>query len=125
MMIDESARMIRNVIVYCAHSYFFFFFFFFISCDKCEPPFFVYLSKEKLMMQRPRKLPFISRSFLQASKESGGGGAVEGVAVLLSALSIFHECKRDTNMSYLQRWFVAVLSVLFFFSVQFLLSVTF
>jgi hypothetical protein len=30
----------------------FFFFFFFISCDKCDPPFFVYLSKDKLMMQR-------------------------------------------------------------------------
>jgi hypothetical protein len=109
--------MIRNVSVHRAHS----FFFFFISRDKCDPPFFVYLSKEKLMMQRQRMLPFISRSFLQATEGSDGGGAVEGVAVLLSALSIFHECKRDTNMSYLQRWFLAVLNVLsVLFSVQFL-----
>jgi hypothetical protein len=69
--------MIRDASLLCVLSLSFSFL---ISCDKCDPPFFVYLSKEKLMMQRQTMLPFISGSFLQATKESGGGGTVERVA---------------------------------------------
>jgi hypothetical protein len=64
------------------------FLFFLISCDKCDPPFFVYLSKEKLMMQRQRMLPFISGSFLQATKESGAERGRECL-VLLSPYQFF------------------------------------
>jgi hypothetical protein len=93
-------------------------------CDKCDSPFFVYLSKEKLMMQRQKMFPFIFWSFLQATKENWWRRLQE----LPSALSIFHECKKDTNMAYLQRWFLALFSIFFSFlllSVPFFSPITF
>jgi len=63
------------------------------------------------MMQRHKMFPFIFGSFLQASKENWWRMLQE----LPSALSIFHECKKDTDMAYLQRWFLALFSLFFFF----------
>lgn len=71
MMINDSLWIICDVNVQCTRS--FFFLFFFIFCDKCDSPFFVYLSKEKLMMQRQKMFPFVFWSFLQATKEKWRG----------------------------------------------------
>jgi hypothetical protein len=39
---------------------------------------------------------------------------------LASALSIFHDCKKDTDTAYLQRWFLALFSLFFSFTVCFI-----